>query len=134
MTSNLSCRYGNRCSNLSSSFTIFWAMVTSLDRVSTYFLLFQFEKCQHGWTLGALCYISSAETNRTGSNPVQTWPLWSLMTSTQIRLYVRPTSGGKVLRSKLVDGRCQIQSPVMLVEVAVRNFLWFFSETRVNSS
>ena len=36
-----------------------------------------------------------------------------------------PTSSAVVLRSKLVDGRCQVRSPVALVDLAVRSFLWF---------
>ena len=36
-----------------------------------------------------------------------------------------PTSGGAVLRSKLVGGRCQVQTPVVLVDLAVRSFPWF---------
>ena len=35
------------------------------------------------------------------------------------------TSGRAVLRSKLVDGKCQVQSPVALVDLAVRSFPWF---------
>ena len=30
-----------------------------------------------------------------------------------------------VMPSKLVDGRCRVQSPVALVDLAVRSFLWF---------
>ena len=37
----------------------------------------------------------------------------------------RPTSGGAVLRSKLVDRICQVQSPVALADLAVRSFPWF---------
>ena len=41
-------------------------------------------------------------------------------------LYVtRPSSGGAVLLAKLVDGRCQVQSPVVLVSLVVRSFPWF---------
>ena len=36
-----------------------------------------------------------------------------------------PTSGGAVLCSKLVDGRCQVQSPVAIVDLAIRIFLDF---------
>ena len=39
---------------------------------------------------------------------------------------LRPTSGGVVLRSKLVDGRCRVQFPVALVELAVLEFSLFF--------
>ena len=39
-----------------------------------------------------------------------------------IILHSNPASGGAVLRSKLVDGRWQIQSPVTLVDLAVRIF------------
>ena len=35
----------------------------------------------------------------------------------------RTTSEGAVLFSKLVDGRCQTQAPVTLVDLAVRSFL-----------
>ena len=35
------------------------------------------------------------------------------------------TSGDAVLRSKLVDGRCKVQSPIALVDLAVRSFPWF---------
>ena len=34
-----------------------------------------------------------------------------------------PTSGRAVLCSKLVDGKCQAQSPIMLVDLAVRSYL-----------
>ena len=34
-----------------------------------------------------------------------------------------PISGGAVLRSKLVDGMCQVQIPVALVDLAIRGFL-----------
>ena len=34
-----------------------------------------------------------------------------------------PTGSKAVLRSKLVDGRCQVQLPVALVDRAVRSFL-----------
>ena len=44
----------------------------------------------------------------------------------------RPISSGAVLLSKLADGRCQVQSPVTLVDLAVRSFPWFFSESCVN--
>ena len=37
----------------------------------------------------------------------------------------RPTSGRVVLCSKLVDGRCQVQTLVPLVDLAVRSFPWF---------
>ena len=37
-----------------------------------------------------------------------------------------PTSGEAVLSSMLVDGRCQVQSPVAFVDVAVRSFPIFF--------
>ena len=43
-----------------------------------------------------------------------------------------PTSGCAFLRSKLVDERCQDQSPVMLVDLAIRSFPVVFSETHVN--
>ena len=36
-----------------------------------------------------------------------------------------PASPPVYLRSKLVDGRCEIQSPVALVDVAVQSFPWF---------
>ena len=36
-----------------------------------------------------------------------------------------PTSGCTVLRSKLVEGRCQVQSLVELVNLAVQSFPWF---------
>ena len=38
-----------------------------------------------------------------------------------------PTSGGVVLRSILVDGRCQVQFPISLVDLAIRSYqlLWF---------
>ena len=38
----------------------------------------------------------------------------------------RPTSGRAFLHSKLVDRRCQVQSPVALVDLPVRSFPWFF--------
>ena len=37
-------------------------------------------------------------------------------------LFNGPTRDGAVLRSKQVDGRCQIQSPVTLVDIAIGNF------------
>ena len=37
-----------------------------------------------------------------------------------------PTSGRAVLRSKLVDGRCRVQFPIALADLAVWNFPWFF--------
>ena len=45
----------------------------------------------------------------------------------RVKVYVNypSTSFGAVLRSKLVNGRYQDQSPVALVDQAVRNFLWF---------
>ena len=36
-----------------------------------------------------------------------------------------PTNGRAVLRSKLVDGRCQVQSPVAHDDLVGRSFLWF---------
>ena len=36
-------------------------------------------------------------------------------------------------RSKLVDGWCQVQTLVSLVDQAFRNFSWFFSKTRENT-
>ena len=33
-----------------------------------------------------------------------------------------------VLRSKLLDGRCQVQFPVALVDLAIRTFPWFSPE------
>ena len=33
-----------------------------------------------------------------------------------------PTGGEVVLRSKLVDGRCRVQFPVVFVDTAVRSF------------
>ena len=45
----------------------------------------------------------------------------------------RPTSGGVVLHSKLVDGRCQVQSPVALFDLVILEFSVIFSETRVNT-
>ena len=42
-----------------------------------------------------------------------------------------PTSGGAVMRSKLVDGRCQVQTSVALVDRL--EFSVVFSETRVNT-
>ena len=35
---------------------------------------------------------------------------------------------------ELVDGRCRFQFSVPLVDLAVRRFLWFFFETRVNTN
>ena len=34
------------------------------------------------------------------------------------------TISGAVLRSKVVDGRCQVQSPLALVDLTVRSFPW----------
>ena len=42
----------------------------------------------------------------------------------------RPTSGRAFLHSKLVDRRCQVQSPVALINLAV---FAVFSETRLNT-
>ena len=35
--------------------------------------------------------------------------------------------------SKLIDSKSQIQSPVVHIDQAIRNFLWFFSKTHVNT-
>ena len=37
----------------------------------------------------------------------------------------RATSGGAVLRSKLVDGKCQVQSPIALFDPAFQSFSYF---------
>ena len=39
-----------------------------------------------------------------------------------------PTSGRVVLRSKLVDRTCQVQSLVALFDLVVRRFSWFSPE------
>ena len=39
--------------------------------------------------------------------------------------HTRPISDGAVLRLKLVDGRCRVQFPVALVDLAARSFPWF---------
>ena len=39
-----------------------------------------------------------------------------------------PESGGDILLSKLLDGRCQVQSPVALVCLAAMSFPWFSSK------
>ena len=55
-----------------------------------------------------------------------------------IHLFIRflhssgPASGEAVLRLKLLDGRCLLQFPVALVDVAVWRFPVVFSETYVN--
>ena len=55
------------------------------------------------------------------------------LNKTQTSISMGPTSCWAVLRSKLVDGRCQIQSSVTLVVLAVSKFSVIFSETRVNT-
>ena len=42
-------------------------------------------------------------------------------------------STNRPLWLELVDGRCRVQSSVALVDLGVRSFSWFFSETRVNT-
>ena len=49
----------------------FLAGDTWLDHVSTYFPLFQFEKCIYGLTVCGLCYSCPTENKRAGSNLVQ---------------------------------------------------------------
>ena len=53
----------------------------------------------------------------------------------KIRIFFRkimaPTSGG-VVTSKLVDGWCEVHTPVTLVDVTIWNFPWFFSEALAN--
>ena len=36
-------------------------------------------------------------------------------------------------RSKQEDGKCQVQTPVALINLDIQSFLWFGSETRVNT-
>ena len=70
-----------------SSFMIFLAR----GPLSIYFLLFFLEKCLRSRAISALCSSSSAENKKAGSISVQPWLLWSLISSTQIRLYIRYT-------------------------------------------
>ena len=42
-----------------------------------------------------------------------------------------PASGCAVLRSKLVDARCQVQCPVEVVELAFRSFLWLLGCSKI---
>ena len=39
-----------------------------------------------------------------------------------------PNSGRAVLRSKLEDGKCRVQFPVALIDLAIRNFPCFSPE------
>ena len=43
------------------------------------------------------------------------------------------TSGGAVLRSRLVDNRCQVKSPAALVDLAVLSFQRLHRLVRVNT-
>ena len=56
-----------------------------------------------------------------------------LHTITCFHLCNYPTTGRGVLLLKLVDGRCPIQFPVALADLAVRSFPCFFSEIHVNT-
>ena len=38
-------------------------------------------------------------------------------------IFCGPTSGGEVVLTKLLDERCRVESPVALVEIAIRSFL-----------
>ena len=49
---------------------------------------------------------------------LEVFPLFSLLPS-------GPTEVGAVLRSNLLDGRCQVKSSVVLVELVVWSFTWF---------
>ena len=49
----------------------------------------------------------------------------TIFSKTYSSIHSCPTSGGAVLRSKLVDGMCRVQFPVALVDLAVRSFPWF---------
>ena len=51
------------------------------DHVSICFLLFLFAKCLRGWTFNVFYFRFFAEDKRAGSNPMQTWSLWPLMSS-----------------------------------------------------
>ena len=46
-------------------------MVALLDRLITYFSLFELEKCRHGQVIITLCFRSSTEYKTACSNPVQ---------------------------------------------------------------
>ena len=50
-----------RYPSFNSSFMIIWTVVTSLNRVSLYFPLLQFEKCLLAQTIIVLWFISSGE-------------------------------------------------------------------------
>ena len=74
---------------LNSSFMIFWQMVTPLDCLSIYFLLFQLKKCIRGRVVSTICFRSFAEDRKAVSISVQFCSLWPFMSSTQIRLFIK---------------------------------------------
>ena len=64
----------------------------------------------------SITYIQSAHLYKI-TNKTKLSDSWGLN-----RIILAPTSGWAVLRSKLVDGRCQVQSLVRLVDLADRSF------------
>ena len=56
-----------------------------------------------------------------------------LVLSNSIWSTISSTSGGEVLYSKLIDGRCRVRFLDVLVDQAFCSFLRYFSETHVNT-
>ena len=75
-------------SSLYNSFIIFLSVITMLDRLSIYISLLRVEMCLLGRMVSALCFSSAVEDNSVGLIPVEPLSLWTLMSTTQIRLYV----------------------------------------------
>ena len=88
-------------------------MVTSLYRVSLYFLLFQFKK--YFRTVSPLCFSSSAENKRAGSTHLH---LWSFRSS--------PRSDQSLVSSPQIRFLCSINSSWNFFYHSFVNYFFFY--------